>query len=212
MSGKLSPEAQRFLDGDRSVSLGAEERHDVGQLHEAIEAYAATVVPPDARLDGAVMNHVRRRARERAGGWRWLFQPRPITLRPVWVPVLAAALVAVVWLSGRERSTTAPPGPAVTSRASDTLYVRFELRAPGAQAVSLAGSFNGWTPDDVPLTRHDNGLWSVTIPLSIGEYEYQFVVDGSEWLPDPTAHAEVDDGFGGRNSVLVVGRKGVVRS
>jgi len=31
-------------------------------------------------------------------------------------------------------------------------------------------------------------------------------------VPDPTAHAQVDDGFGGRNSVIIVGPKGLVRS
>ena len=31
-------------------------------------------------------------------------------------------------------------------------------------------------------------------------------------IPDPTAHALVDDGFGQRNSVIAVGPRGVVRS
>jgi hypothetical protein len=37
-------------------------------------------------------------------------------------------------------------------------------------------------------------------------------VDGRRWIPDPAAHAQVADDFGQRNSLLVVGPRGVVRS
>jgi len=33
-----------------------------------------------------------------------------------------------------------------------------------------------------------------------------FVVDGARWVADPAALAFEDDGFGGRNSLLIVGR------
>jgi len=90
--------------------------------------------------------------------------------------------------------------------------VHFELSAPQARAVAVAGSFNGWRPEALPMRRGTDGTWSVTVPLALGEYHYQFVVDGVRWVSDPTAHALEDDGFGGSNSVIVVGPKGVVRS
>ena len=62
------------------------------------------------------------------------------------------------------------------------------------------------------MVRGTAGIWSVTVALPIGEHRYEFVVDQTRWVPDPTAHAQVDDGFGGRNSVIVVGPKGLVRS
>jgi 1,4-alpha-glucan branching enzyme len=92
------------------------------------------------------------------------------------------------------------------------VFVRFELVAPGARTVSVAGSFNGWRVDALPMVRGAAGLWSVTVPLPVGEHRYEFVVDQTRWVPDPTAHSQVDDGFGGRNSVIVVGPKGLVRS
>ena len=89
---------------------------------------------------------------------------------------------------------------------------RFELTAPQARSVSVAGSFNGWQVGALALVRDARGVWSATTPLPVGEHRYDFVVNGTQWVPDPTAHAEVDDGFGGRNSVIVVGPKGLVRS
>jgi 1,4-alpha-glucan branching enzyme len=47
------------------------------------------------------------------------------------------------------------------------------------------------------------GFWSLTLPLAGGRYEYLFVINGTIWLPDPKA-ASVDDGLGGRNSVIEV--------
>jgi len=212
VSDRLSPEAQRFLDGDRSVELTDDQLREARVLGDHLEAYAASIEAPDAHLDVAVMNAIRQRSSvTRARGWRWLFQPRTVAVRPVWVPLMAAAAIAILWVSGREPVSRTAPESSVVGMA-DTIYVRFELAAPGARTVSLSGSFNAWASDDLPLVRRDGGVWSITVPLRVGEYEYQFLVDGTEWVPDPQAHAQIDDGFGGRNSLLVVGPKGVVRS
>ncbi len=71
--------------------------------------------------------------------------------------------------------------------------------------MTLAGTFNEWSPDAVDLSMNPvTGVWSVTIPMQPGEHQYLFVIDGEQWLPDPAALAQVDDGFGQRNSLLVV--------
>ena len=44
-----------------------------------------------------------------------------------------------------------------------------------------------------------------TRKLAPGRYMYKFVVDGTNWKQDPTAKESADDGFGGKNSVVVVG-------
>jgi hypothetical protein len=170
----------------------------------------------DAALDERVMAAVRERpAPARRDAWRWLVDPRPVRIRPVWVPLALAAALAL-WLVPRA-FTPAPPGApraaaAGATAARDTVFVHFEMTAPDARAVAVAGSFNGWRAESLPMRRGEGGVWSVTIPLALGEYHYQFVVDGLRWVSDPTAHALEDDGFGGRNSVIVVGPKGVVRS
>jgi 1,4-alpha-glucan branching enzyme len=94
-----------------------------------------------------------------------------------------------------------------------TVLVRFDLLAPEAHSVALAGSFNGWDDSTTVFSRSaEAGVWTVTVALAPGEYQYLFVVDGRRWIPDPAAHAQVEDEFGQRNSLLVVGPRGVVRS
>ena len=79
--------------------------------------------------------------------------------------------------------------------------VRFELQLPSAQVVSLAGDFNNWDTQTCKLKRQ-NGLWAVELPINPGRYQYVFVIDSKEWLPDPKAKNFIDNGFGSKNSVL----------
>jgi hypothetical protein len=81
--------------------------------------------------------------------------------------------------------------------------VRFELFAPEARAVFLAGSFNQWSRSATPMTRLGECNWVKELSLSPGYYEYQFVVDG-RWTPDLKAADEMPNPFGGFNSVVEV--------
>ena len=80
--------------------------------------------------------------------------------------------------------------------------VRFSYLAPKAKSVAIAGNFNQWSPTKDRLSGPDrNGIWTIVLPLPPGRYEYQYVVDGGAWMPDPSAPS-VDDEFGGRNSLF----------
>ena len=122
----------------------------------------------------------------------------------------AAAVVVLVVIGGvfsRTSSTpVAPPvpGTAAIASASQRVLVRLVVVHPGARTVQAAGDFNGWNPSETPLEQVSNGAWTVTIPLEPGRYEYQFVVDGEQWIADPFAVEQNDDGFGSRNAVLDV--------
>jgi len=52
-----------------------------------------------------------------------------------------------------------------------------------ANEVRLAGSFNGWNPAELVMTKTSGG-WELPYVLSKGNYEYKFIVDG-EWMTDP---------------------------
>jgi 1,4-alpha-glucan branching enzyme len=81
----------------------------------------------------------------------------------------------------------------------------FAFAAKGATSVALAGDFNGWSTSANPLSDSDgDGVWTLVMPLSAGDHQYKFVVNGSDWKPDPNNPQTVDDGFGGKNSVLHV--------
>ena len=74
-----------------------------------------------------------------------------------------------------------------------------------AQTVHLAGEFNDWSTTADPLTKNAQGVWTITRSLEPGRYAYKLVIDGTTWKEDPGAAESVDDGYGGKNSVVVVG-------
>jgi len=96
------------------------------------------------------------------------------------------------------------PAAAVAAAAPSSVLVRLVVLQAGARSVQVAGDFNGWNPARTSLEQISNGAWAVTIPLKPGRYEYMFVVDGQQWIADPFAAEQSDDGFGSRNAVLDV--------
>lgn len=74
---------------------------------------------------------------------------------------------------------------------------------PGCR-VCLAGSFNGWSVDALPLADlWGDGRYSCSLALPPGRYEYKLVIDG-EWRLDESNPAVTDNEFGSRNNVLVI--------
>ncbi len=208
---RFHPDVQRYLDGEHVEGLAQPDIEDADRFAKALFEYGAGVEAPDARVDAAVMEVVRARAlsHEEKSFWQWLVQPNQIRIRPA---LLAAASIALVALGAAMVFLLPRTGPPAAD-AAPTVLVRFELRAPEASRVTLTGSFNAWSSDRIELRQNTaTGVWSGTIPLRPGRHEYSFVIDGEHWLPDPMAHAQVDDGFGQVNSVIVVGSRGVVRS
>jgi hypothetical protein len=201
------------LDGVPGATPDKAQRTRAQRLATAANQFREGLPALDDGLGDRVMHAIHGRAPlPRRSAWRWLVELHPVRVRPVWVPALAAAAV-VLWLGGRSwapsRDVQGPRPEVVAAR--DTVFVRFELVAPGARLVAVAGSFNGWRPEELAMSRGPGGVWAVTALLPLGRYQYQFVVDGERWIPDPGAQAQADDGFGGINSVVVVGAKGVVR-
>jgi 1,4-alpha-glucan branching enzyme len=81
--------------------------------------------------------------------------------------------------------------------------VRFVYTDKKATTVCVSGSFNSWSQQSDCMSRSDDG-WSVSVSLLPGRYQYAFVVDGCNWRDDPGAALAEDDGFGIKNSVLIV--------
>ena len=81
----------------------------------------------------------------------------------------------------------------------------FTFEAPqGTNKVNLAGTFNQWSGSGTPMAKSGN-VWTQTVELGEGTYEYKFVVDEKDWKYDPKNPESVDDTYGSRNSVLRVG-------
>jgi hypothetical protein len=97
----------------------------------------------------------------------------------------------------------APAGAGVESVAGG---VRFSYTDSYAGQVSLAGDFNDWNATSAPMIRSGDGTWSVIVPLTAGEHQYKFVVDG-QWVADPENPVTGGD-FG--NSLVKIGGDGKV--
>jgi 1,4-alpha-glucan branching enzyme len=82
-----------------------------------------------------------------------------------------------------------------------TRLVNFVCRAPEANAVYLAGDFNGWDPNSHPMKRQVDGSWTIQVQVSHGYQHYRFMVDGTPTL-DPRSYGTARDEFGEKVSLL----------
>lgn len=71
---------------------------------------------------------------------------------------------------------------------------------PAAKIVTVAGSFNGWNPDNFTMVKKD-GKWTFPIYLKPGKYTYKFIIDG-KWIRDPGNDLWENNEYGTGNSVL----------
>ena len=85
-----------------------------------------------------------------------------------------------------------------------TKKVRFNLYAPEAERVFLAGDFNNWDADNLPMKKDKKGTWEGSLALTPGRYEDRFWVDGV-WHDDPNATERVENSFGSQNCVRIIG-------
>jgi len=85
-----------------------------------------------------------------------------------------------------------------------TVSVPMRFALPQAAQVFVTGSFDDWSRTTSPLSRNGDGVWQATLQLPPGRYEYRLVVDG-EWADVPGAEETVENVFGSRNAVLIVG-------
>jgi hypothetical protein len=99
------------------------------------------------------------------------------------------AAVGLQW--GRSRAT-----PVL----DDPQGLELSVHRPSAETVEVTGSFSDWQP--VPLTRGEDGVWSLTLDIPPGRYEAILLVDG---LPETIdGFPKTPDGFGGESSILTL--------
>ena len=77
----------------------------------------------------------------------------------------------------------------------------FSMDAAQAEEVILMGDFNNWNPKLHPMKSAGDGIWSKTVMLYPGKYEYKFLVDG-DWKEDPRNDKTCPNCFGTQNNVL----------
>ena len=212
---------QRFLDQDLSpeervhfiARLGRDEglRRHVMELEQL--ALDASRLPRAAVPAGFVERVLHRAAPVRPTpipAWRRaasaFVAPRTLRWNMASAAAVLLALTAGALAMVMTRAPAANPASALTAAdpPNQTVLVRLVVVLPDAGTVEVAGDFNGWDPSRTPLTPAASGAWTVTLPLQPGRYEYMFVVNGQQWVADPFAVEQNDDGFGSQNAVLDV--------
>jgi hypothetical protein len=98
------------------------------------------------------------------------------TNRTITVSKLNDTLPIVCWESCVSCLNTAPKAK-VTFKVNMKNYVDDSLSIKG---VTLNGSFNGWCGDCTKMTAIGNSIYSVTLTLDTGSYDYKFSV--GNWL------------------------------
>lgn len=212
---------QRFLDRETSQS---EETAFLARLSEAerLELLATRTalgalerlprVSAPADLAARVMTAVKPKRQSVFTRLRRWLESRPML---GWEFGGAALAASVLFVTLAPQSMTLPAGG--SPHASSPLVpashmpggaggpLRFSLYAPQAHSVALIGDFNGWgSAAEVKLKPSANGMWSVTVPLPAGRYQYAFLLDGQRWVTDPRAERHVNDDFGRQNAVVTI--------
>jgi 1,4-alpha-glucan branching enzyme len=90
-----------------------------------------------------------------------------------------------------------------TKRAIENRRIEFRIEGPDVQKAFLVGDFNRWDLKAQPMRKNKKDVWTKTITLDPGRYEYRFYADG-QWLNDANNPLRCENCFGTENSVLVV--------
>lgn len=137
-------------------------------------------------------------------------------LRFVWKLFIMASVFGIGYIIGREHSfeeeemweeeaekLDKPENPEETDNGQES-EVDFELEDADATKVSLVGNFNEWNKTANPMKKED-GVWKCTLKLKPGKYEYQFVVNDTDWIVDPKSGKNANNKYEGKNSIIEVG-------
>lgn len=82
--------------------------------------------------------------------------------------------------------------------------VTFTVHAEAGQDVRLAGSFTDWETKAKKMAfKKKNGIYTATVKLAPGEYQYKFII-GDKWATDDQNTEFVPNDKGTFNSKLVV--------
>ena len=80
--------------------------------------------------------------------------------------------------------------------------VMFTVHADKGKAVYVAGEFNKWNPTAKKMA-YKAGVYTATVKLAAGTYQYKFVIDGT-WCADPENANSLPNDQGTFNSVIEV--------
>ncbi len=103
-----------------------------------------------------------------------------------------------------KKTATGSSAKAAGRKAAAKKAVTFSVHAEKGKAVYVAGEFNAWNPTAKKMAyKARAGLYTATVRLAAGTYQYKFVIDGT-WCADPANENAVPNDQGTFNSVIEV--------
>ena len=147
----------------------------------------------------------------------WIVRPWTLRVSPIGAFATAAALAGVVAFGAWQLSAvdqvqvaseqmTGNLVPVANAGEEPLVLHQFTYYQKGLQSISLVGEFNDWDADSTSLVEVSPGVWTVSLHLRPGVYEYQFILNGTQRVTDPTMPQTSSD-FGSPNSVVKVSSK-----
>jgi 1,4-alpha-glucan branching enzyme len=77
--------------------------------------------------------------------------------------------------------------------------------AGSVNSVNLAGDFNSWDTESIPLKKLNSGEFTVSVNFEKGrEYQFKYLIDGKEWINEKEADKHIPNEFQSENSVVTV--------
>jgi hypothetical protein len=166
-------------------------------------------VEPPETLINSIMEHIRPK-RLSLLTRAWLKVRSPISVTPLKMVTAGASIIVIflftgIFLRGTNDKEVSWITPINRERGFKTVVLTLDL--PNASRVDVIGSFNRWKPGDFQMQWDEQQrVWISALQLEGGRYEYAFLIDGKIVLQDPKALLQQEDGFGNKNSVLIIER------
>jgi 1,4-alpha-glucan branching enzyme len=79
----------------------------------------------------------------------------------------------------------------------------FRFSDPSATSVMLVGDFTHWQDKGIQMHKGKDGIWTASVQLGPGQYNYRFLVDG-QWRDDPECKLRVSNPYGSQNMIRSV--------
>ena len=148
----------------------------------------------------------------------WIMRPWTLRVSPIGAFATAAALIGVVvfgaWRMAAvdqvqvatQQVSAADLTPVANTGEEQLVTHQFTYYQKGLESISLVGDMNDWDANSTSMTEVSPGVWTVSLLLKPGVYEYQFLLNGKQRVTDPTMPQASND-FGSPNSVVTVSPK-----
>ena len=81
--------------------------------------------------------------------------------------------------------------------------VEIGFYSPEAMNVCVAGEFNGWDTQSLPMKKDKTGVWKSKVKLLPGRYEYKLFADNA-WVENLPDAETASNPLGAQNFIILV--------